>query len=134
MTPAEMKTVRESLGLSSQWLADSLGVTLRQTRRWEDGQSPIREDVIALLHRLEAVMEELVDHLLDQVTDKYGVASVEDLDDVRRDDIDWPTVKVPRIDADSWAVDEVVLPASFHRAVAARLRWELAGQVWIEYV
>jgi len=32
MTPAELKTLRESLGLSAQWLADRAGVLQRSVQ------------------------------------------------------------------------------------------------------
>jgi DNA-binding transcriptional regulator YiaG len=34
MTPADFKTLRESLGLSARWLADRLSVDQRTVRRW----------------------------------------------------------------------------------------------------
>lgn len=42
MTGAEFKTIRESLGLSAQALADILGVSQERTiRRWEDGSRAV---------------------------------------------------------------------------------------------
>ncbi len=46
MTPAELKTLRESsLGLSAQWLADRAGVLQRSVQYWEAGRSRVPEDV-----------------------------------------------------------------------------------------
>ena len=44
------------------------------------------------------------------------------------DEADWPTLIVPRLDD---LADE--FPASWYRALAGRVRWELNGFCWIEY-
>ena len=41
VTPAELKTTREALGLSSEWVAEVGGVTVRSVRHWESGLSLI---------------------------------------------------------------------------------------------
>lgn len=52
MTSAELKTMRESLGLSQQWLADKAGVRLRTIQRWEAGDQAVPEDVAAIVHEM----------------------------------------------------------------------------------
>lgn len=127
MTPAELKVLRESLGLSAQWIADRLGVDQRTVRRWEDGALPIRADVITLLHELDAQAEADADEILDQVIDAAGLTDVSDAAELAQED--WATIEVPRVDTD--VTDG--MPAAFHRAVAARVRWELGGALWLEY-
>ena len=53
MTPAELKTIRESLGLTVQWLADRAGVKLRTVQYWESGRSGVPADVSELLLRID---------------------------------------------------------------------------------
>ena len=43
MTSAELKTTRESLGLTADWLAKKAGVQLRTVRYWESGRNAVRE-------------------------------------------------------------------------------------------
>jgi transcriptional regulator with XRE-family HTH domain len=137
MTPAEVKVLRESLGLSAQWLADAVGADQRTVRRWEDGAIPLRDDLIALLHELEAQAQADAETILDAILADQGVDEVDDLDDLldAMDEGDWPTLEVPRVDADALKrpAPYGVLPASYWRAVAARVRWELGGRCWIEY-
>lgn len=50
MTPAELKSTRQSLGLSAERFAAFVGVeTGRTVRRWEDGTRDIPGPVIKLL-------------------------------------------------------------------------------------
>jgi len=53
MTSAELKTIRESLGLTAQWLADRVNVSLRTIRYWESGKSDIPLDVISQIEHLQ---------------------------------------------------------------------------------
>lgn len=43
MTPTTFRLLRETLGLSVAFVADSLGVSRRQATRWEHGQAPLPE-------------------------------------------------------------------------------------------
>lgn len=45
MTPAEFKTIRESLGLTAQWIAENAGVKLRTAQYWEAGRMAVPVDV-----------------------------------------------------------------------------------------
>lgn len=138
MTPADFKTIRESLGLSAQWLADAVGVDQRTVRRWEDGVLPLRTDVVALLTQLDKQMDADVTAELARITAELAPGQ-------RATDVDqllaslppqsWPTTTVPRVDAD---VDDPSttgrpLPAAFYRAAAGRLRWALDGRLRITY-
>lgn len=93
MTPAEFKATRETLGLSSQWLADRWGVALYSVQRWERSR--------ALPEELAIDIEGLVTRMRDEVDRAAfgGGARV---------------IEVPRMDVES--PDE--MPAAYHRAVA----------------
>ena len=41
ITPAEMKSLIEWLGLTKNWFAERVGVAERQVARWVDGHAPI---------------------------------------------------------------------------------------------
>lgn len=45
MTSAQLKALRESLGLSQQWLADQSNVQKRTVAYWESGRNQVPEDV-----------------------------------------------------------------------------------------
>ena len=121
MDGAEFKTLRESLGLSSAWLAARWGLgSERAIRRWEDNTTPVPDQRAAQLKELADHAEQLVDGMLDDLDAAGDDAPVED----------WPVVEVPRVDADC---AHTGLPASFFRAIAVRVWWELGGQVRLRY-
>jgi hypothetical protein len=62
MTPAELRTLRERLGLSGEALGALLerAVTDRTVRRWEAGALPIPADAAATVLRLDALYERAV--------------------------------------------------------------------------
>ena len=116
MNGAEFKVLRESLGLSLAWLAQRWGLeSERGPKRWQERNEPIPEARAADMEQLAAIADGLVEWQLktEQLADAAGD---------RR-------LLVPRVDADS--PDE--FPASFYRAVAARVSWELEGRLKIEY-
>lgn len=115
MNGAEFKVLRESLGLSLAWLAQRWGLeSERGPKRWQERNEPIPEARAADMEQLAAIADGLVEwQLTELLTDAAGD---------RR-------LLVPRVDADS--PDE--FPASFYRAVAARVSWELEGRLKIEY-
>jgi len=45
MTPAELKTIRQNLGLSQRKLGEALGYSGRSIRHWESGQREIPKTV-----------------------------------------------------------------------------------------
>ncbi len=98
MNPAEFKKLREALGQSAQWLADTVRVDQRTVRRWEDGAVPLRADVVDLLTRLEHQFEADVDTAMNRLLADLGITGDDDLDD-RLDGLspeDWPALQVPR--------------------------------------
>ena len=90
MTAAEFRIARESLGVSDQWLADHLGVSLRTMQRWGQGHS-----------RLSLSVVERVEMLLD-TTDGFVEAVVAELEaDPDPDDLDEvPTTVIHDLDVD----------------------------------
>jgi transcriptional regulator with XRE-family HTH domain len=105
----ELRVVREYLGLTGDWLAQHLGVNPRTVRAWEQGKHPIPDGVRLEIERLEQ-----------QTADFVGavVAQLLDLPD--------PTVVTYRSDAAYHAVHpEIPFPASWHRAVLARIALEV---------
>lgn len=108
VTPAELKTIRESLGFTGDALGRYLSPTVagRTVRHWEQGKYPIPEGVVAELRRLE------------QLTDSYVEESAASLQN-RTD----PTMTVYRDDPEFQAArpDLANYPAAWHRAVAARV-------------
>lgn len=60
MTGADLKTLRESLNLSAQELADILDIKAeRSVRRWEDGSRAVPDDVAETVLELEDFVESL---------------------------------------------------------------------------
>ena len=115
MNGAEFKVLRESLGLSLAWLAKRWGLeSERGPKRWQERNEPIPEARAADMEQLAAIADGLVEW---QLTELLADAAGD-----RR-------LLVPRVDADS--PDE--FPASFYRAVAARVSWELEGRLKIAY-
>ena len=73
---AEVKALRESVGLSQADLADLAGVTVRSVRRWERDITP-PEDVLELLERYvirKAKAVEAALETVDRVTGQMGRA------------------------------------------------------------
>jgi len=111
MTPAELKVVREYLGLSSAALAKYLGVSDRTVRHWEAGKYPIPDGVRLEVEKLEAYTAEFVASVVEKVMD-----------------ISDPVVVTYRTDEEYHAAHpEIPLPASWHRAVIARVAQEVPG-------
>ena len=129
MSPAELKTIRESLGLTAQWLADRSGVKLRTVQYWEAGRSRVPEDVAELILRIDAQFTESTRQALavvDEQTAKQGHPP--------------ETVRLYRYrdDAALWAArpDMHGLPVTAHAALLARVRLALLARgqdVVIEY-
>ncbi|WP_440581081.1 helix-turn-helix domain-containing protein [Streptomyces sp. PT19] len=111
MTPAELRVVREYLGLTPEWLASHLNITGRQVRNWEQGKTPIPD-----AHRLEI-------RNLERYTGEF-VSAVRD----HLMDLPDPHVITYRNDAEYHAAHTGVrFPASWHRAVIARVAQEIRG-------
>lgn len=113
MTDAELKTVREFLGLTGEALAAHLGVSSRTVRHWEEGKYRIPDGVRLAVEALEQYTAEFVGRAVDALLDMPE-----------------PGVLVYRSDAEYHAaVPSATLPASWHRAVVARIAQEVPGLV-----
>lgn len=111
MTPAEFKVVREFLGLTGDWLAAHLDVSPRTVRHWEQGKYPIPDGVRLMVESLE-------------VRTGAFIASIV----VKLMDLPDPGVITYRDDAEYLAADpSAEFPASWHRAVVARIAQEVPG-------
>ncbi len=103
MSPAELRMVREYLGVSAEWLADRLGVALRTVRRWEHGQSAVPDGVREQVEELEVVAAGHVNAAVDALGD--AVEAV---------------LTIPDADAGGF-------PAGWWRMVAARVAQDVPG-------
>lgn len=129
MTPAELKTIRESLGLPVQWLAERANVQRRTVEYWEAGRSPVPSDVAALILKIDGQFAEATRQALavvDEQTEKQGQPP--------------ETVRLYRYrdDAELWQArpDMRGLPVTAHAALLARVRSALLARgqsVAIEY-
>lgn len=111
MTDAEFRVVREFLGLTGDWLAGHLGVEPRTVRRWEQGKYPIPDGVRLAIETLEQDTAQFVTAVIDHLMD-----------------LPEPGVVTYRTDAEYHAAHpEIPFPASWHRAVIARVAQEVPG-------
>ncbi len=109
MTAAELRVIRERLGITGEWLAAYLGVQGRTWRRWEAGTSPIPDAVTRALEELTAMTEGAAAQIVAQLRDTTD-----------------PAVIVYRTDEDYWRANPGdARLASWHRAVAARVLEEI---------
>lgn len=109
MTDAGFKVAREYLGLTGDWLASHLGVTPRTVRYWEQGKYPIPDSVRLEIEDLETRTGEFVSGIVEKLMD-----------------IPEPGVITYRNDDEYHAAHpEVPFPASWHRAVIARVAQEV---------
>ena len=121
MTGAELKTLRESLGLSVAWLAVQAGVQERTVRYWESGRVAVPVDVAGLIARIEASTGEHVAQALavvaETTADQGAAPESVDLRRYGTDDELWRAHPGLR-----------PLPATWHAATLARVRRALAEQ------
>ncbi|MFL0177066.1 helix-turn-helix domain-containing protein [Mycobacterium sp. SMC-13] len=54
MTAAEVRAIREGLGVTAEWLADYVDVQTRTVQRWESGQNEIKPFAAEAIAMLEA--------------------------------------------------------------------------------
>ena len=111
MTAAEFKVVREFLGLTGDWLAAHLEVSPRTVRHWEQGKYAIPDGVRLQIESLEARTGAFVGGLVAELMDlpEPGVITY-------RDDAEYQGAK-----------PDAEFPASWHRAVIARVAQEVPG-------
>lgn len=57
MTPAELKTIRENLGLTVKWLAENAKVSHRTATYWEAGKGKVPDDVAGLLEKISGTVQ-----------------------------------------------------------------------------
>lgn len=113
MTPAEMRTLREALGLPVTWLAEQARVQERTVRHWESGRNAVPLDVASLLHRIDAqfdtVSEQAVLQFMDAALSTRGAP-------------DEVVLLRYRTDEDLWAYQPEMhpLPATSHAAMLQR--------------
>ena len=124
MSGAELRCLRERLGLTTRWLAEHLDVAERSVHRWEAGVQRVPDGVAAEVWRMDrvargelAVMGDHLDHRSFLVTSRSGSLMVVH-----------PSVITYRSDEDYRAHHpEQDWPASWHRALCARLADEVPG-------
>lgn len=119
MTPAELKTLREALGLSQDQLARLAGVQGRTIRHWEAGRNSAPDDVAAMVARIDAGLDRQVQQALTTARELIAQAGrLPDCIDLLR----------YRTDADLWAAhpDYAPLPVTTHAVMLARTRRALA--------
>lgn len=105
MTDAELRVVREYLNVTPEWLGQHLGVSARTVRHWEAGKYAIPDGVRLEVEDLERRTAEFVAGVVDQLMD-----------------VPDPGVVTYKTDAEYHvAHPEIPFPASWHRAVVARI-------------
>ncbi|GGX70134.1 helix-turn-helix domain-containing protein [Streptomyces fructofermentans] len=111
MTSAEFMVVCEFLGLTGSWLAEHVGVPAGTVDAWEQGARPVPHSVRTALRDLERLTGEFVDKAVDSLGDlpEPGIVTY-------RDDAEYRA-----------AHPESGYPASWHRAVVARVAQEVPG-------
>lgn len=76
MNGAEFKTLRQSLRLSIEWVANAMGVRQRSVYYWESGRSKVPDDVRELLQRIDAHIDARVKRYMRAVSGS-GAALIE---------------------------------------------------------
>ena len=120
MTSAELKTIRESLGLTVQWLADQAHVRLRTAQYWEAGRFQIPDDVAQMVLDIERRVALIVAETLQQFDEMCKRSGTPDKHVLLR----------YRSEYDLWHFypDMEPLPASTHASLLARIRTALIEQ------
>ena len=115
MSDAELRMVREYLGLSGEALAALLGVADRTVRRWEAGTHTIPTWARQQIEALEDAAAELVEATVVALHDHLDPSEV--------------ALVLYRSDAHYWAAHPAMRPhpASWHRAINARVAQEIPG-------
>lgn len=102
MTPAEFKTLREALGLSTRWLAERWDVQEQTIQRWERTRTPPDR----LAHDLQALTRE---------AGRQVEAGID------REDAE---IMVPRTDSETTRY-----PAMWYRRIASRIAAETGATI-----
>lgn len=64
LTAAEVRAIREGLGVTADWLADHLGVQTRTVQRWEAGANQVKPFAVDAVLMLESqATEQVAEHV-----------------------------------------------------------------------
>jgi len=124
----DLRVTREYLGLTTAWLSEYLGVAERSVHRWESGERPIPTGVRAGIEHLEAATAAFVEEALAALRDAKDSTLV-----TYRTDSDYRQHQ-PDAGPDSTdGTSRTPWPASWHRAVCARVARQVPGGVELRY-
>lgn len=104
LTAAEVRTIREGLGVTAEWLADHLGIQTRTVQRWEAGHTRIADFAVDELALLQIQAGEQVAAHVDAFTGSTAPA----------------VLAIDDTGPDAW-------PAGWQRRIAFRVRQEIPG-------
>lgn len=104
MSAAELRVIRERLGLTPEWCAHALGVAERSFTRWEAGANSVPDGVAETVHGWQEAADRAVE---DAITDLDRQAE--------------PVMLTYRTNAGYHAATGEKWPASYHRAIAGRV-------------
>jgi len=76
MRPAELRTFRESLGLSAKWMATHFNVPLDRVYGWESGHGPLPDGVADALRRIAVLINEAVERAIVTLLEVRGNGDV----------------------------------------------------------
>jgi hypothetical protein len=123
MNGAELKTFREYLGLTVDWLSSHMNVAPRTLKYWEASDGPIPADVAQEIHALLGAADEMCNQVNGKLFQSAPIRTV--------------TIRYQR-EADLWSAHPEMngLPASFHARCLARIadRWVDDENVVVEIV
>lgn len=113
MTDAELRTIREHLGLTTRWVADHLGVAERSVHRWESGERDVPDGVRRQIEQWEIDTATTIDRAV-----------------IRLMDLPDPAVATYRSDEHYRQHEpDALWPASWHRATIARIAERVPGLI-----
>lgn len=118
MTGAELKTIREYLGLPASWLAAKAEVRERTVNYWESGKTPVPDDVVELMGGLLGKRAHAVERAL---------RLVEDVEVKQGGTPHVVTLRRFKHELDLWQAHPEMdgLPATYHAAMLFELKKEL---------
>lgn len=105
LTAAEVRAIRQGLGVTAEWLANHLDVQTRTVQRWESGDNDVKPSAAEAILSLEAEATEQVAAHVEAFTTAGG-----------------PAPKALTIKDASQSADR---PSGWHRMIAFRVRQEL---------
>lgn len=117
MLPGELKSMREYLGLSTSWIAETLVIGERRIQRMETGQEPIITAVIDLIDTCHDEAKKLVDQMVAVYRRKVKAAAGHPA-----------MLPTYRTDAIGYTAG-LKYPARWHRHIAARVSDSCPGAI-----